>query len=108
LWRAARQGDQPVAPTNPFPFLRTLRSLRPIFPNPNLILCDLCIAIHDNFRGLRKFFESRRPSDSHTPRAKNAKDAKFGNQFLFFAPFASFARDIPNFGCGSAAHGFSW
>ena len=25
----------------------------------------------------------------------HAKDAKFGNQFLFFAPFAFFARDIP-------------
>jgi hypothetical protein len=29
------------------------------------------------------------------PRAKRAKDAKFGNQFIFFAPFAFFARDIP-------------
>jgi len=29
------------------------------------------------------------------PRAKLAKDAKFGDRFLFFAPFACFARDIP-------------
>jgi hypothetical protein len=42
------------------------------------------------------------------PRAKRAKDAKFGNQFIFFAPFAFFARDIPNFGCGFAALGPSW
>jgi hypothetical protein len=42
------------------------------------------------------------------PRAKRAKDAKFGNVLLFFAPFAFFARDIPNFGCGWAALGPSW
>jgi hypothetical protein len=47
-------------------------------------------------------------SDSDMPRAKLAKDAKFGNQYLFFAPFAFFARDIPNFGCGVAALCSSW
>ena len=34
---------------------------------------------------------------------KDAKDAKFGNIYLFFATLAFFARDIPKFGCGSAA-----
>jgi len=29
------------------------------------------------------------------PRAKHAKNAKFGNLVLSFAAFASFARDIP-------------
>jgi len=38
----------------------------------------------ENLRGLR--------TSSEIPRAKRAKDAKLGNQFLFFAPFA---RDIP-------------
>jgi hypothetical protein len=33
---------------------------------------------------------------SEISRAKRAKVAKFGNQILFFAPFAFFARDIPN------------
>ncbi len=91
-------------------------------------LCELCTTIHDNFRGLRKFFGNRKLSDSDTPRAKRAK---FGNQFLFFAPFArdiprlsgarsapyeilffltfaplcDFAGDNSNFGCGVAALG---
>ena len=65
--------------------------------------------IRDNFRGLRKFLGIRTSSDSDMPRAKRAKDAKFGDiYFLFFATFAFFARDIPNFGCGSAALGPSW
>jgi hypothetical protein len=42
------------------------------------------------------------------PRAKLAKDPKFGDQFLFFAPFACFARDIAGFGWGSTALGHSW
>jgi len=41
------------------------------------------------------------------PRAKRAKNAKFGNRFFFFATIACFARDIPNFGCGCAALGAS-
>ena len=64
---------------------------------------DLCTTIRENCRSLRKFSGSRKLSDSHTYRAKRAKDAKFGNLFLFFATFAFFARDIPNFGCGCAA-----
>jgi hypothetical protein len=31
-----------------------------------------------------------------------AKRAKFRKSIIFFAPLASFARDIPNFGCGYA------
>jgi len=53
-----------------------------------------------NFRGLRK--------SSKIPRAKRAKDATFGIYFLSLAPFASLGRDLPNFGCGSAALGPSW
>jgi hypothetical protein len=40
-----------------------------------------------NLRGSR--------TSSEIPRAKRAKVAKVGNQFLFFAPFAIIARDIP-------------
>jgi hypothetical protein len=55
-------------------------------------------------------------TSSDIPRAKRAKNAKFGNQFLFFAPFAfpstmlrtCFARDIPKFGCGFPALCPSW
>jgi hypothetical protein len=47
-----------------------------------------------NLRGFRKLL--RVPD---MPRAKRAKNAKFGNRFLFFAVFA---RDIPNFGCSLA------
>jgi hypothetical protein len=49
-----------------------------------------------------------RPLVSDMPRAKRAKDAKFGKEFLFFATFAFFARDIPSLGCGSASPRPSW
>src|SRR3972149_155756 len=48
--------------------------------------------IHDNFRGLRKFSGRRRPLEFGYA---SRQDAKFGNRFLFFAPFAFFAGDIP-------------
>jgi len=53
------------------------------------------LTIHDNFRGLRKFSGRRRPLGFGYASRQDAKDAKFGNQFLFFTPFAFFARDTP-------------
>jgi hypothetical protein len=61
---------------------------------PNL-LCALCVARSQNLRGLRKFSAARILSNSEIPRAKHAKNAKFGNLILSFAAFAFFARDIP-------------
>jgi len=82
----AKKGDQPIAPTNPIPF------------------CELCTAIAENLRDLRKFAGSRSPSDSDIPRAKVAKVAKLEIYFFSsFALFACFARDNPSFGCGFAA-----
>jgi hypothetical protein len=59
--------------------------------------------MHKILRSWRKF--SGDPECSNTGidsrqacpefRRRGAKYAKFGNQFLFFAPFAFFARDIP-------------
>ena len=40
------------------------------------------------------------------PRAKRAKDAKFGNLIIFFATSALFARDIPSLDCGFVALGY--
>jgi hypothetical protein len=44
---------------------------------------------------LRKFSVSRRPLGFGYASRQDAKDAKLGNQFLFFEPFAFFAEDIP-------------
>jgi hypothetical protein len=46
-----------------------------------------------------------------TPSSEGKDELSLGNfhhYFPTFAPFACFARDIPNFGCGSAALGSLW
>ena len=45
--------------------------------------------IRENFRGLRKFFGIRTPSDSDMTRAKRAKDAKSGVSFFPLRPLRS-------------------
>jgi len=70
-------------------------------PNPNLFLC---LAIDESFRGLRKFFPSRRPlgfgyaSRQLTPRPPSSEgiDELFWRIFSpIFPTFAAFAEDIP-------------
>jgi hypothetical protein len=61
----------------------------------------LFIATLKNFRGFRKFSGGPWLSKAGICSRQDAKNAKSGS--LIF--FAAFARDIPSFGCGSAALG---
>jgi hypothetical protein len=70
----------------------------------HLDLLRLSLLVSINFFAACAIFQQPKVFlDSDMPRAKRAKDAKFRKSIIFFAPLASFARDIPNFGCGYAA-----
>src|SRR6266511_393064 len=68
------------------------------------LLCDLCIAI------LAQILRTAVAHENEDLLAPSRQDAKFGIPFFTFAPLrlCVFARDIPTFGCGSAALGSLW